>query len=134
MEELFAERIGHGYRVMQDPELYEKCIKAGIHFEACPSSSMLTGSVSLSDAALLKHPVLQFARDNANFSVNTDDTTVTGHGLDHEFELLRTWGLNEVHFARIVRNITHISCQNGIPNYYNIIGNERGQSKFPAGE
>ena len=25
VEEMFAQRIGHGYRVMQDPELYRKC-------------------------------------------------------------------------------------------------------------
>lgn len=103
VDEMFAERIGHGYRVMQDQDLYQKCISNGIHFEACPSSSVLTGSVKLDNAALMKHPILQFAHDNANFSINTDDTTVLGSGLDHEYQVLRTWGLNEVHFVRAVR-------------------------------
>ena len=31
-----------------------------------------------------------------------DDTTVTGTGLQDEFDLLRTWGLNEVQFTRAV--------------------------------
>ena len=56
----------------------------------------------MEDALMCKHPILQMAKDNANFSVNTDDTTVTGTGLQDEFELLRTWGLNEVHFTRAV--------------------------------
>jgi adenosine deaminase len=103
IEDLFAERIGHGYRVIQDPELYKKCINEyNIHFETCPTSSILTGSVPMEQAVLLKHPVIQFAKDKANFSINTDDTTVTGTGLDDEYHLLRTWGFNEVHFTRAV--------------------------------
>ena len=86
---------------MQDQELYRKCINT-IHFETCPTSSILTGSVKMEDALMCKHPILQMAKDNANFSVNTDDTTITGTGLQDEFELLRTWGLNEVHFTRAV--------------------------------
>ena len=36
IEQMYAERIGHGYRVMQDQELYDKCLKEyNIHFEAC---------------------------------------------------------------------------------------------------
>ena len=56
----------------------------------------------MQDALMFKHPILQMVKDGANFSINTDDTTVTGTGLNDEFELLRTWGLNEVHFTRAV--------------------------------
>ena len=102
VEQMFAERIGHGYRVMQDPELYQKCLKNFIHFETCPTSSMLTGSVDLATATSLKHPVMQFAQDGANFSINTDDTTVTDSSLDNEYQLVRSWGMNEVHLTRSV--------------------------------
>ena len=73
-----------------------------IHFETCPTSSILTGSVPLSQAALIKHPIVQFAQDNVNFSINTDDTTVTDSPLENEYQLLRSWGFNEVHFTRAV--------------------------------
>ena len=73
-----------------------------IHFETCPTSSILTGSVGLSQAALIKHPIVQFAQDNVNFSINTDDTTVTDSPLENEYQLLRSWGFNEVHFTRAV--------------------------------
>ena len=102
VEQMHAERIGHGYRVMQDPELYQKCLKNSIHFETCPTSSMLTGSVPLATATCLKHPVMQFAQDQANFSINTDDTTVTDSSLNNEYELVRSWGMNEVHLTRAV--------------------------------
>ena len=86
---------------MQDTELYRRCMHK-IHFETCPTSSILTGSVKMEDALMLKHPVIQMAKDNANFSINTDDTTVTGTGLQDEIELLQTWGFNEVQFTRAV--------------------------------
>jgi len=105
VEDMFAQRIGHGYRVMQDPELYRKCRdEYQIHFETCPTSSILTGSVELSNVALIKHPIVQFAIDNVNFSINTDDTTVTDSELENEYQLLRTWGFNEVHFTRAAFN------------------------------
>ena len=58
--------------------------------------------MKLSDAALIKHPIVQFALDNVNFSINTDDTTVTDSPLENEYQLLQTWGFNEIHFARAV--------------------------------
>ena len=58
--------------------------------------------MGLSQAALIKHPIVQFAQDNVNFSINTDDTTVTDSPLENEYQLLRSWGFNEVHFTRAV--------------------------------
>lgn len=51
-----AERIGHGYHVLEDEALYATVRSRGIHLENCPWSSYLTGSVPLSTA---KHPVVQ---------------------------------------------------------------------------
>lgn len=44
--EMCAERVGHGYHVTQDTDLYKTLLYEDIHFEMCPSSSILTGSVS----------------------------------------------------------------------------------------
>lgn len=39
-------RIGHGYHLLDDETAYEKyAIKGLIHLEACPLSSVMTGSV-----------------------------------------------------------------------------------------
>jgi adenosine deaminase len=55
---MFAERIGHGYRIMNDKSAYARCLKEKVHFEACPTSSILTGSVSIRDAMLRQHPIM----------------------------------------------------------------------------
>lgn len=41
-----AERIGHGYRLMRNDTAYQKiAVEQRIHFEVCPYSSLMTGSV-----------------------------------------------------------------------------------------
>lgn len=97
VEKMFAERIGHGYHIFEDPAIYMMCVTKNVHFEACPYSSLLTGSVPLSTA---KHPIVRYAEDGANFSINRDDPTVIQKTLDQEYELLRQFGLSHVHFTR----------------------------------
>lgn len=55
-------RIGHGYRIMQDESIYKKYAlpsspHATVHFEACPYSSVMTSAVT-PDWKL--HPLLRF--------------------------------------------------------------------------
>jgi adenosine deaminase len=92
---MHAERIGHGYRILADEKAYKRCRDENVHFEVCPTSSVLTGSVPIYQAATLHHPILRFARDGVNFSVNTDDPTVTGTTLDYEYRMLGDWGMTE---------------------------------------
>jgi adenosine deaminase len=99
LNDLHAERIGHGYHVVRDEAIYRDCIEKQVHFECCPHSSIMTGGVS-SVMNKGKHPIVQFAEDGANFSINKDDTTVTGTTLDDEYELLTKLGLTEAHFTR----------------------------------
>ena len=44
---LYAERIGHGYHVVDDEEVYAESKRRNIHFEVCPISSYRTASVSI---------------------------------------------------------------------------------------
>ncbi|XP_069701887.1 adenosine deaminase-like isoform X3 [Periplaneta americana] len=93
-----AERIGHGYHVLDNKAVYETVRKQGIHLENCPWSSYLTGSVPL---AISKHPVVQFAEDRVNFSISTDDPMVTGYELQDDYDLVhKYWGLTEAHLIR----------------------------------
>ncbi|GBM80389.1 Adenosine deaminase [Araneus ventricosus] len=97
LEQLFAERIGHGYHVVEDDALYHRCLDMDVHFEACPNSSLLTGAVK---DRTVKHPIVRYAEDGANFSINRDDSALIQKTLDDDYELLRSLGLNDLHFAR----------------------------------
>jgi len=103
---LHAARIGHGYKTLQDEKLYAKCLKDQVHFETCPTSSILTSSQPCST---FYHAALRFAEDGANFSINSDDPMVTGTWLNEEFELVRSWGLNEIHLTRSTFNAARSS-------------------------
>ncbi|CAH8433262.1 unnamed protein product [Schistosoma turkestanicum] len=72
---LHAERIGHGYHILDDENAYKALLKSGVHFEVCPSSSFVTGSVDGQNPT--NHPIHRFIEDKLNFSINTDDPTLT---------------------------------------------------------
>lgn len=95
-----AERIGHGYRVLEDEEIYKMCLRENIHFETCPHSSYLTGSMQSLTSPSKRHPILRFAEEEVSFGINTDDPTVTDTRLSDEYKLLMRWGLTEAHLTR----------------------------------
>ncbi len=43
MNDYGATRIGHGYRIVSDGHVMDEMKTKGIHFEACPTSSLETG-------------------------------------------------------------------------------------------
>lgn len=78
---LHAERIGHGYHVLEDNALYKRIIDEGIHLEVCPTSSILTGAVK---PCFKTHPLRRFVEDGVNFSINSDDPLICQTRLDIE--------------------------------------------------
>lgn len=86
VEVLHAQRIGHGYHVLDDSSIYSSVVqRRGIHLEQCPFSSVKTGAFDLKSKGWPHHPLVQFYRDGVSFSINTDDPTVTGHSLNDEY-------------------------------------------------
>uniref|UniRef100_A0A158P9E7 adenosine deaminase n=1 Tax=Angiostrongylus cantonensis TaxID=6313 RepID=A0A158P9E7_ANGCA len=86
--DMHAERIGHGYHVMRDPEIYKKYFieDKRIHLEACPYSSAMTGSVSLN---WKNHPIAAWVRDKVNFSISRDDPTCFDNTMLSELQLAK---------------------------------------------
>ncbi|GFS94933.1 adenosine deaminase [Nephila pilipes] len=104
LDQLHAERIGHGYHVVENDALYRRCLDSRVHLESCPHSSLLTGAVM---NLRTKHPIVRYAEDGANFSINRDDPTLIQKTLDDDYALLRSMGLSDVHFARANFNAAH---------------------------
>ena len=84
--------------MLSDPELYQRCLRERVHLETCPTSSVLTGAVQVRPGR--PHPILQFARDGANFSINSDDPMVTNTWVKDEYEVVRSWGMTELDIVR----------------------------------
>ncbi|XP_077316348.1 adenosine deaminase-like [Lithobates pipiens] len=99
---LKAERIGHGYHTIEDPTLYKELLNRNMHFEICPWSSYLTGAC---DPDFTKHPLIQFKKDEANYSLNTDDPLIFRSTLDLDYNLVTKYmGFTEEEFKRVSIN------------------------------
>jgi adenosine deaminase len=81
---LHVERIGHGTRAHEDPELLDYLHKHRIPLELCPGSNVCTGVVS----RITEHPIRKFFKNGLIVSVSTDDPMMFGNSLAKEYELL----------------------------------------------
>uniref|UniRef100_A0A7E4VY93 Adenosine deaminase n=1 Tax=Panagrellus redivivus TaxID=6233 RepID=A0A7E4VY93_PANRE len=75
IENMKVHRVGHGYHIIQNDTIYDKYAVSNktIHFEACPTSSVMTSSMPMDWD---KHAITRWAQDDVNFSLNTDDPTL----------------------------------------------------------
>ncbi|KAM4622514.1 adenosine deaminase [Discoglossus pictus] len=107
VEVLKAERIGHGYHTVEDPVLYKELLEKRMHFEVCPWSSYLTGACN---PDFTKHPLTQFKKDKANYSLNTDDPLIFGSTLDVDYSIAQKYmDFSEEEFKRVNINAAQ-SC------------------------
>jgi aminodeoxyfutalosine deaminase len=81
IEELHAERIGHGHRAYEDETLVEYLRDHQIPLELCPTSNVLLGSYdSLSD-----HPLKHLLDAGCFVTINTDHPEIFSISLTDEY-------------------------------------------------
>ncbi len=86
IEVLEAERIGHGVRAVEDPDLVRLLARRGVPLECCPTSNLRTGVVKGWD----RHPIVELQRAGAAVTVNSDDPALFSTTLVGEWEALLT--------------------------------------------
>jgi adenosine deaminase len=85
IEELKAERIGHGIQIHNSPEVIELVKERNVPLEVCVTSNWLTNSVTSIEA----HPIKKLYEAGVQFSINTDDPHIMNIDLVHEYALIR---------------------------------------------
>lgn len=106
LDHMCAERIGHGYHALDDPELYQRIIKEQVHLETCPISSIMTKACDKDEQ---KHPLKQFVKDGVNYSINTDDPVVLGNTLTDDYKFAQDMGLSDEDIIRGIFNAVRSS-------------------------
>jgi adenosine deaminase len=85
IEQVGAERIGHGVRIMDDENVIALARERSTAFEVCVTSNYQSGVVP----ALSDHPLPRMLQADLNVTLNTDDPSVSRIDLSHEFKLVR---------------------------------------------
>jgi adenosine deaminase len=81
IENLGAERIGHGVRVLENKDVTALAKERGTAFEVCITSNYQSGVVE----ALEAHPLMKMFKNGLNVTLNTDDPSISRITLSHEY-------------------------------------------------
>jgi adenosine deaminase len=82
INDLGAERIGHGNRAVEDMALMDHLAQNNIGLEVCLTSNVHTSTAS----DLASHPAKTLMQHGVKISLNTDDPTISGIDLPHEYQ------------------------------------------------
>jgi aminodeoxyfutalosine deaminase len=117
--ELGADRIGHGIRSVEDPELMRRLRDENIPLEICITSNVCTGAVASIDV----HPVKRLYDAGVPITINTDDPALFATSLEKEYaiawdrfgipaEVMRA---NSLRYALDYRPTTFSSASSSLP-------------------
>ncbi|WP_329115313.1 adenosine deaminase [Streptomyces sp. NBC_01353] len=106
LNELGAERIGHGTSAVQDPELLAYLAEHRIPLEVCPTSNIATRAV----ADLDQHPIKEMVAAGVLVTINSDDPPMFGTDLNNEYAVAaRLLELDERGLAALAKNAVEAS-------------------------
>ncbi|MEU8760884.1 adenosine deaminase [Streptomyces sp. NPDC048659] len=106
LNDLGAERIGHGTSAVQDPELLKHLAEHRIALEVCPTSNIATRAVE----RLEDHPVKRMVEAGVLVTINSDDPPMFGTDLNNEYAVAaRLLGLDERGVAALAKNAVEAS-------------------------
>jgi adenosine deaminase len=101
IRQLYAERIGHGVRSQEDPELIRFLREEAITLEICPTSNICTGVFG----ALAEHPLRRYYEEGLKVTVSSDDPPLFGTDIEREYALLESaFGFTPEEIAEVTLN------------------------------
>ncbi|WP_227496913.1 adenosine deaminase [Planctomonas psychrotolerans] len=83
---LKADRILHGVRAIEDPELVAELAERGLPLDVCPTSNVMLDVVE----KIEEHPMPHLLEAGVRCSINADDPILFGPDILAEYELCRT--------------------------------------------
>ncbi|MBW1806734.1 MAG: adenosine deaminase [Deltaproteobacteria bacterium] len=98
---LGADRIGHGLKAVDDPEVIGRLVESGVALEMCPISNFQTGCID----KLPEHPLPQLDLAGIAVTLNADDPAIHRTTINDDYDVAVTrWGYNLEDLLRLERN------------------------------
>ena len=85
LDDLHAQRLGHGVRAVEDPVLLDRLVAAGVAFEVCPTSNVSLGVYS----DLTSVPLPELVAAGATVALGADDPLLFGSRLAGQYATMR---------------------------------------------
>ncbi|QIK74447.1 adenosine deaminase [Nocardioides piscis] len=85
LTQLRADRLGHGVRAAEDPELLARIVEAGVALEVCPVSNVALGVYS----DLTSVPLPELIEAGATIALGADDPLLFGSRLAGQYATMR---------------------------------------------
>jgi adenosine deaminase/aminodeoxyfutalosine deaminase len=117
--ELGADRIGHGIRSVEDPDLMRRLRDDDIPLEVCITSNVATGAAPSLDA----HPVRRLYDAGVPITINTDDPALFATSLEKEYAIaqdrfgipMEAMRANSLRYALDYRPTSFSSASSSLP-------------------
>jgi adenosine deaminase len=107
LDVLGAQRLGHGVRTAEDPDLLARVVDAGVPLEVCPTSNVALGVYS--DLTSVPLPTLLEA--GAQVALGADDPLLFGSRLVGQYATMRAaHDLDDAQLAELARMSLRASC------------------------
>lgn len=107
VEELGADRLGHGVRVAEDPALLDRLVERGVALEVCPTSNVSLGVYS----DLTSVPLPSLLEAGATVALGADDPLLFGSRLVGQYAAMRAaHDLDDATLAELARMSVRASC------------------------
>jgi len=98
IDDLKVERIGHGVRAIEDPDLVKELVERGVTLEVCPGSNVVLDVYP--DFA--SHPIAKLRDAGVKVTVSTDDPPFFHTTMRREYEELeKAFGWDEEDFRAL---------------------------------
>ena len=106
LRDLKADRIGHGLRAKEDPELVKYLADQQVPVEVCISSNVLTGCC----ATVEEHPIRKLFDAGILVTLNTDDPDMFRTSLVREYQLAQdVFGFSAAELRQLAENSVRAS-------------------------
>ncbi len=97
---LGPQRLGHGVRTVEDPELLHRLVDEGIAFEICPTSNVSLGVFQ----DLSQVPLRDFQAAGATVALSADDPLLFRSRLVDQYEVAVSQGFSNAEIAALARS------------------------------